>query len=121
MTEKLRSLRGILCIKIKDTTISVFGIPDIKINDTSEDIIKWKGHSRIKECYNNIFQKSNFPRNPSYMQLILNKIWSNETPHNEQVAWVIAVIQIFLNSSISVVRISEEAVQGLFLTYLVSI
>jgi hypothetical protein len=45
----------------------------IKSTAKSQDIIKWKQLPATKSCYKKLFDESDFPGNPTYMKLILEK------------------------------------------------
>lgn len=126
MITKVRGLRGILCGKVKTAMNEVFGnnLPPIKTNSKLQAILNWKQLPSVKRCYKKIFDKSDFPGNPTYMEAILNKVWSptsSSKPPEQHVAWAISIIQTILNPKNCDITIKEDTIKHLVSNNLVSI
>ncbi|RHZ82718.1 hypothetical protein Glove_104g69 [Diversispora epigaea] len=99
LSDKIRSQRGTLCGKIRTAMYDVFGnqLRPIKSNAKSQEILNWKQLPSTKSCYKKIFDKSDFPGNPTYMEAILKKVWSpTSKPPEQHVAWAILARKIIL-------------------------
>src|SRR3954447_5812325 len=92
----------------------VFGIylHPIKSTAKSQEILRWKKLPSTKTCYKKIFAKSDFLGNPTYMEAILSKVWSDTSkPPDQHVAWAISVVQTILNPKNSDIKITEDIVK----------
>jgi len=92
----------------------VFGIylHPIKSTAKSQEILSWKKLASTKTCYKKIFAKSDLIGNPTYMEAILSKVWSDTSkPPDQHVAWAISVIQTILNPKNSDIKITEDIVK----------
>jgi hypothetical protein len=123
--EKLRGFRGILCGKVKTAMSEVFGnnLPPIKSSSKLQVILNWKQLPSVKSCYKKIFDKSDFPGNPTYMEAILKKVWPSTSlkPPEQHVAWAISIVQTILNPKNCDLKITEDIIKYLLSNNLVSI
>jgi hypothetical protein len=99
---------------VRTAMFDVFGTYLRPINTIakSKEILKWKNLSSTKSCYKKIFDTLDFPRNPTYMEAILSKVWSDTSkPLDQHVAWAISVVQTILNPKNSDIKITEDIVK----------
>jgi len=92
----------------------VFGnqLRPIKSNAKSQEILNWKRLPSTKSCYKKIFDKSDFPGNPTYMEAILEKVWSpTSKPPEQHVAWAISIVQTILDPTNGSIKISEDVIK----------
>jgi hypothetical protein len=104
--------------------VEVFGKHLRKIKSTAKSaaILKWKQHPSTKSCYKKIFDETDFPGNPSYMELILKKVWSSTSkPPEQHVAWAISIVQTILNPKNGQIKITEDCIKNLLSINIVSI
>jgi hypothetical protein len=102
----------------------VFGkhLRKIKSTAKSATILKWKQHPSTKSCYKKIFDETDFPGNPTYMEAILRKVWSSTSkPPQQHVAWAISIVQTILNPKNGHIKITEECIKYLLSINIVSI
>src|SRR3954471_5173989 len=94
----------------------------IKSTAKVQEILKWKQLPATKSCYKKLFDESDFPGNLTYMEVILEKVWSpTSKPPKQHVAWAISIVQTILNPKNGYIKISEENVKNNFLINIVSI
>jgi hypothetical protein len=87
-------------------------LSSIKSTAKSQDIIKWKQLPATKSCYKKLFDESDFPGNLTYMELILEKVWSpTSKPPEQHVAWAISIVQTILNPKNGLIKISDENIR----------
>jgi hypothetical protein len=115
--------RGKLCSKVRKVMFEVFRkeLQPIKSNARYQEILNWKQLPSTKSCYKKIFDKSDFPGNPTYMEVILKKVWPTSKPSEQHVAWAIAIIQTILKSKNGKIKITEDNIKLRFLINIVSI
>ena len=92
----------------------VFGnqLRPIKSNAKSQEILNWKQLPSTKSCYKKIFDKSDFPGNLTYMEAILEKVWSpTSKPPEQHVAWAISIVQTILDPTNGNIKISEDVIK----------
>jgi hypothetical protein len=120
----LRSLRGSLTAKIKETLFSVYGkqnLPPINANSTPTEIYKWKALSSVKKCFDNLFKPINDDIKDLYISRILGKVWNDySNALMLHVAFAINVCYTILNPEIEYITI-DESIMDLVNKYLVSI
>lgn len=94
----------------------------IKSTAKLQAIIKWKQLPSTKNCYRKIFGESDFPGKPTYMEVILGKVWSpTSKPPEHHVAWAISIVQTILNPTNGCIKISEDNIKYIFSINIVSI
>lgn len=94
----------------------------IKSTAKIQEIIKWKRLPSTKSCYKKIFDESDFPRNLTYIEAILEKVWSpTSKPPEHHVAWAISIVQTILNPNNGYIKISEDIIKQRFSINFVSI
>ena len=107
-----RSFRGTLTSNIKDAVFAVFGsgsLPTINLKSKPEEIVRWKNSSKVKKCRENLHKKTT--DGPTFMTLIIKKVWSHEDVKKicrNWVAFAIAVAEILLDSDISEIQVTES-------------
>jgi hypothetical protein len=120
----LRSLRGSLTSKIKETLFSVYGeqnLPPINANSTPIEIYRWKALPSVKKCFDNLFKPINDNIKDLYISRILGKVWNDySNAPMLHVAFAISVCYTILNSEIEHIII-DESIMDLVNKYLVSI
>jgi hypothetical protein len=102
----------------------VFGknLRPIKSTAKSQEILNWKQLSSTKSCYKKIFEKSDFPENPTYMEAILERVWSpTSKPPEIHIAWAITVVQSILNPKNGYIKITEDIIKYHYSINIVSI
>ena len=115
--------RGKLCDKVRKAMYEVFRkeLHPIKSNAKHQEILNWKKHPSTKSCYKKIFDESDSPGNPTYVEVILEKVWSTSKPPEQHVAWAIAIIQTILNPKNGHLKITEDNIKLPFSINIVSI
>ncbi|RIB01692.1 hypothetical protein C2G38_2230024 [Gigaspora rosea] len=95
LLQKIRSLRGTLTNKIKETLFSVYG--------------------NLIETINNKAKPDEFEEDSddTYMNRILHKIWPNGKAPPEKIAYAIAVCQTMLNTKNKIIKMSDHVVKKL--------
>ena len=113
-----------MCGKVRTVMYEVFRqyLRPIKSNAKIQEILNWKQLSSTKSCYKKIFDKTDFPGNLTYMEAILEKVWSpTSKPPEHHVAWAISIVQSILNPKNGYIKISEEIIKCTFSINIVSI
>ena len=112
-----------LCSKVRKAMYEVFRkeLHPIKSNAKYQEIIDWKQLPSTKRCYKKIFDGSGFPGNPTYVEVILEKVWSTSKPLEQHVTWAIAIIQTILNPKNGYIKITEDNIKLPFSINIVSI
>ena len=78
--EKYRSLKGTLILKIKKSTFIIFEkniLPLINVNVSVVKINQWKLTPNVRSYYKSLFRPMSKYTNISYMDQILERIWSD--------------------------------------------
>ena len=82
MLEKHRNLRSTLISKIKESTFVIFEkniLPLINVNVSVVKINQWKLTPNVRSYYKSLFRPMSKYTNISYMDQILERIWSDSS------------------------------------------
>ncbi|RIB16743.1 hypothetical protein C2G38_2189104 [Gigaspora rosea] len=115
LLQKIRSLRGTLTNKIKETLFSVYGnlIEPINNKAKPDEVIMWKKSTKTNECYQKLFEELEEDSDDTYMNRILHKIWPDSKAPPEKIAYAIAVCQTMLNPKNKIITMSAHVVKKL--------
>ncbi|RIB08030.1 hypothetical protein C2G38_2212698 [Gigaspora rosea] len=115
LLQKIRSLRGTLTNKIKETLFSVYGnlIEPINNKAKPDEVIMWKKSTKTNECYQKLFEEFEEDSDDTYMNRILHKIWPDGKAPPEKIAYAIAVCQTMLNPKNKIITMSDHVVKKL--------
>ncbi|RIB01834.1 hypothetical protein C2G38_2229533 [Gigaspora rosea] len=115
LLQKIRSLRGMLTNKIKETLFSVYGnlIKPINNKAKPDEVIMWKKLTKTNECYQKLFEEFEKDSDDTYMNRILHKIWPDGKAPPEKIAYTIAVCQTMLNPKNKIITMSDYVVKKL--------
>ncbi|RIB25508.1 hypothetical protein C2G38_2165757 [Gigaspora rosea] len=80
LLQKIRSLRGTLINKIKETLFSVYGnlIESINNKAKPDEVLMWKKSTKTNDCYQKLFKELEEDSDETYMTRILAK-WQSST------------------------------------------
>ncbi len=100
--------------RIKEAIFSVFGeinLPSINTKVSPAEIIKWKNHPSIRECYKRLFKPiKSKDETTTYMHCILQKLWPKTDLKNIPDVWIaytVGTAEILLNPKIPNIQVSE--------------
>ncbi|RIB12103.1 hypothetical protein C2G38_2201588 [Gigaspora rosea] len=112
---QIKSLRGTLTNKIKETLFSVYGnlIEPINNKAKPDEVIMWKKSTKTNECYQKLFEELEEDSDDTYMNRILHKIWPDGKAPPEKIAYAIAVCQTMLNPKNKIITMSNHVVKKL--------
>ncbi|RIB09181.1 hypothetical protein C2G38_2209555 [Gigaspora rosea] len=115
LLQKIRSLRGTLANKIKETLFSVYGnlIEPINNKAKPDEVIMWKKSTKTNKCYQKLFKELEEDSDDAYMNRILNKIWPNGKAPPEKIAYAIDICQTMLNPKNKIITMSDHVVKKL--------
>ncbi|RIB07320.1 hypothetical protein C2G38_2214764 [Gigaspora rosea] len=115
LLQKIRSLRGTLTNKIKETLFSVYKNLIEPINNKAKphEVIMWKKSTKTNECYQKLFEELEEDSDDTYMNQILHKIWPDGKAPPEKIAYAIAVCQTMLNSKNKIITMSDHVIKKL--------
>ncbi|RIB28909.1 hypothetical protein C2G38_2156740 [Gigaspora rosea] len=121
LLQKIRSLRGTLTNKIKETLFSVYGnlIEPIINKAKPDEVLMWKKLTKTNECYQKLFEELEEDSDETYMTRILNKIWLDSKAPPEKIAYAIANCQTILNPKNKIITMSDYIVKKLIAINLV--
>ena len=96
---------------IKDALFGVFGefrLPQINTNAIPKQIHDWKQSRLVTKCYRELFDQIKFNGSVTYMECILERMWSIVKPLNVHVAYAISICITFLNLRNNNIRMSKS-------------
>ncbi|RHZ81366.1 hypothetical protein Glove_121g18 [Diversispora epigaea] len=110
LLEKLQGMRGGIASRVKSAIFEIFGesqLPRIDFQSSSAEINSWKSDQRVKDAYCKLFDV--FSEDRTYVQVILERVWkSKKRISNMHIVWGVAIAQLFLNSDVKGIMISEN-------------
>ncbi|RHZ70966.1 hypothetical protein Glove_264g58 [Diversispora epigaea] len=110
LLEKLRGMRGGIASRVKSAIFEIFGesqLPRIDFQSSPAEINSWKSDQRVRHAYHKPFDI--FSEDRTYVQVILERVWkSKKRISNVHIAWSVAITQLFLNSDVKGIMISEN-------------
>jgi hypothetical protein len=116
----VRSLRGVLASKTRDTIFTVFGeknLPPINTNSKPSEITEWKAKPEVKTCYKELFTQMDD-------KLVLTRIAQKVLRKNyskAEMAFVVAICVTILNPKIGKLKLSNRMMKRRMEFYLVSL
>ncbi|RHZ89345.1 hypothetical protein Glove_16g19 [Diversispora epigaea] len=114
LLKRLRSLRDILCARVKTAIFENFSnmLPPISNIAKASEIAAWKKKLAVSNCFHKLFEKIEDDENDTYMTKIIKNVWpKKKNIPNLQIAWAISISEIFLNPKNEVIKMSEEIIQ----------
>jgi hypothetical protein len=116
----VRSARGVLASKTRDTIFTVFGeknLPPINTNSKPSEITEWKAKPEVKTCYQELFTQMDD-------KLVLTRIAQKVLKKNYskvEMAFVVAICVTILNPKIGKLKLSNRMMKRRMEFYLVSL
>ena len=118
--KNVRSLRGVLSAKTRETIFAVFGeknLPPINTNSKPSEITEWKAKPEVEACYRELFTRTN---DKLMLAHIAQKIL--KTDHTKvEMAFVVAICVTILNPKIGKLKLSNKMMKRRMDLYLVSL
>ena len=124
MLRQVRSLRGTLASKTRESLFSTFGessLPSIKTNAGPSEISIWKRKPEVKNCFDNLFEKVKVDddMSPSNITQIIEKVFSEKKYSKVEMAYVVAICTTMLDPNNDELQLKEEVMKRKVKSYLV--
>lgn len=119
----MRSLRGTLASKTRDSIFAVFGeknLPPINSNAKPLEISNWKKSLEVSNCYEMLFKKiDDNEKSPLVLTRIIQKVLRTKEYSNVQMAFVIVICLSILNPKYGKLKLAANAMKRRVKFYLV--
>lgn len=123
---QVRSLRGSLSSKTRETIFSTFGelnLPTINAKSSITEIADWKAKPSVASCYERLFNRMREDdlESPTVLTHIIQKVFLDRSFSNAEVAFVIAICTTMLNPKCDKIVLDKDTMIRKVKYYLVGL
>jgi hypothetical protein len=122
--KQIRSLRGSLASKTRESIFSTYGeltLPSINTNANPSEIAEWKKSPEVSSCYRSLFNRTGDDINsPLMISRIIEKVFQGKKYSNTEFAYVVAICKTILDPEYDSLQLKKSTMKRKVKGYLVS-
>jgi len=110
-----------LVARTKQAIFHIFReIPKITNKAKESQIIAWKQSAPVKSCFSKLYKRVKPEDSETHLKVIINYVFLKKEAKKIQIAFVMSICELLLDSTNNYIKLSEEVIKQRFEKNLVS-